>query len=334
MPQFGSTGAAGGAPSGKLNEDERDRVAQRLDRLTSDPIRTEFGDPDLFAFADRQRDRLTDDAGVPVRKRFEAFQPTVRRSDTLLESPVGGDEPNHPRAVFNTKKLLNAAGFHGFRPGIEQMGEASPRFLADLERFQASHDLKIDGTVHPGGPTLHMLTKSAFGPEEGPPSFAEAELFEHRFGRDPNVTLSGEPIFGGAGDAEALGEAVRTPTGVDSLVPVEFPLEPGSRLPVEKERPVAKGRARLPVGTRQPTNPVAAFSPDASKSAAERGELSPDELRYVTNALQRGSPYQRPGSRLFAAHRPFESCHAEKAPRTDTGSCQRRGVDLGTNRAL
>jgi hypothetical protein len=293
MPEFGSTGAFGGASGAKLSEDERDRVSRRLANLTNDPVRIDFGDPDVLAFTDRQRGRLTDDNGIPIRKDFEPFTPTVKRSDAWPESSVGEGEPNPPLSVFNTKKLLNNSGFHDFQPGIEQMGEATPRFLADLGRFQATHDLKPDRKVHPGGPTVHMLTLNAFGPGEGPPPSVESELFKERFGRDPNRTLSGQPIFGPGSVAETLGAAAKTSARADSLVPVEFPLEPGSGLPVEKKRPAPKGRARPLTGARLPTDPAPAFSKEASQRAADHRELSPVELSRVTNALKRGSPYQR-----------------------------------------
>jgi hypothetical protein len=86
MPEFGPPDAFGRA---KLSEDERDRVSRRLSNLTNDPVRIDFGDPDVLAFTDRQRDRLTDDNGVPIRKDFEPFEPTVKRSDAWPESSVG-----------------------------------------------------------------------------------------------------------------------------------------------------------------------------------------------------------------------------------------------------
>jgi len=190
MPDTGS------AFRSSLSDDERDEVSRRLRNLTNDPIRFDFGDPDLFAFTDRQRSRLTDRHGIPTAKDFEPFEPSVKRSDAWLDSPVGEDQPNHPLAVFNTKKLLNTAGFHNFKPGIEPMGEATPRFAADLGRFQTAHDLKPDRTAHPGGPTLHMLTRKAFGTSDGPLPATESALFHQRFGKDPNRTLSGAPIFG------------------------------------------------------------------------------------------------------------------------------------------
>jgi hypothetical protein len=163
----------------------------------ADPIRQEFSDPALVDYIDRQRDRLTDANGAPVRSDFEPFEPAVQRRDIRLESPVGAEEANHPLAVYNAKKLLSAAGFHDFAPGIEGMGEASPRFLADLRRFQAAHDLDPDAVAQPGGPTVHMLTRKVFGLADGPPPDSETEHFKERFGSDPNRTLSGQPIFGG-----------------------------------------------------------------------------------------------------------------------------------------
>lgn len=78
-------------------------------------------------------------------------------------------------------------------------GEATPRFLADLKRFQFAHDLAPDATAQPGGPTVHMLTRKVFGAGDGPLSPSEAELFGDRFDKDPNQTLSGRPIFGELG---------------------------------------------------------------------------------------------------------------------------------------
>jgi hypothetical protein len=180
-----------------LEEGGRPAVIQRLDNLMADPVRREFSDPDVVAYTDRQRDRLTDANGAPIRSDFEPFRPAVQRSDIRLESSVGSGEANHPLAVFNTKKLLNKTGFHEFQPGIEGMGEASPRFLADLRRFQAAHDLAPDATAQPGGPTVHMLTRKVFGTADGPPPESESEHFAERFAKDPNRTLSGQLIFGG-----------------------------------------------------------------------------------------------------------------------------------------
>jgi hypothetical protein len=180
-----------------FEDDERSAVIRRLETLMADPVRQDFNDPDVTAYTDRQRDRLTDANGAPIRSDFEPFRPAVQRSDLRLESPVGAGEANHPLAVFNAKKLLNKAGFHEFQPGIEGMGEASPRFLADLRRFQTAHDLAPDATAQPGGPTVHMLTRKVFGPADGPPPESESEHFAERFAKDPNRTLSGQPIFGG-----------------------------------------------------------------------------------------------------------------------------------------
>ena len=104
-----------------LDESERQEVTQRLNTLMSDTVRQDFGDPDVVAYIDRQRDRLTDDNGVPIRSDFEPFRPPVKRSDARLESPVGVGEANHPLAVFNAKKLLNEAGYcEPFRPPVKR----------------------------------------------------------------------------------------------------------------------------------------------------------------------------------------------------------------------
>jgi len=187
-----------------LDESERNTVNQRLNNLMADTVRQDFSEPEVVAFIDRQRDRLTDDNGVPIRTDFEPFRPPVKRSDARLESPVGAGEANHPLAVFNTKKPLNGAGFHTFKPGIEPIGEASPRFLGDLKRFQFDHDLIPDAAAQPGGPTVHMLTRKVFGTGDGPLPDSETEFFRERFGKDPNRTLSGQPILG-AGIVDELG---------------------------------------------------------------------------------------------------------------------------------
>ncbi|MDH3233520.1 MAG: hypothetical protein OEQ29_08325 [Alphaproteobacteria bacterium] len=117
-------------------------------------------------------------------------------------------------AVFNTKKLLNRAGFHSFRPGIEPIGEASPRFLADLRRFQFAHDLIPDAAAQPGGPTVHMLTRTVFGTGDGRPPESETAFFRERFDKDPNRTLTGQPIFGEAGLDEAGAELIPARFGI------------------------------------------------------------------------------------------------------------------------
>jgi len=184
-----------------LRDENRDPVLRRLDTLLADPIRQDFADPALVDYIDRQRDRLTDTRGAPMGGDFEPFEPAVQRSDIRLESPVGAEEANHPLAVYNAKKLLSAAGFHDFAPGTEGMGEASPRFLADLRRFQAAHDFAPDAVAQPGGPTVHMLTRKVFGLAHGPPPDSETEHFQERFATDANRTLSGQPIFGGTDGA-------------------------------------------------------------------------------------------------------------------------------------
>ena len=81
-----------------LEDDNRHIVLQRLDKLMADPVRQEFADPELVDYIDRQRDRLTDAGGVPVRSDFKPFRPAVQRSDIRLESPVGEDAQS-PKAI-------------------------------------------------------------------------------------------------------------------------------------------------------------------------------------------------------------------------------------------
>jgi hypothetical protein len=82
-----------------LRDDNRPIVLRRLDTLMADPIRQEFSDPALVDYIDRQRDRLTDANGAPVRSDFEPFEPAVQRRDIRLESPVGADEAQSPKAI-------------------------------------------------------------------------------------------------------------------------------------------------------------------------------------------------------------------------------------------
>jgi len=269
-------------------------------------VRTDFGDPDIFVYTDRQRGRLTDDNGVPIRKDFEPFEPSVQRSDAWIETPVGEGEPNHPLAVYKTKKLLNRNGFHDFRPGIEQMGEASPRFLAGLKRFQAMHDLKPDAMAWPGGPTVHMLLRKAFGEGDGPPPAVESGLFKDRFGKDPNRTLSGQPIFGGEGSEGDGAE----------LVPAKFKIP---RRPKVRPKPSPKPRPRSEGDGGGDRKPPAGSAPPGERGRP-RPEREPPRKKKRHEHETRESPhpeeehpvvvdrpafiYRYPDGRLYASIRP------------------------------
>jgi hypothetical protein len=122
---------------------------------------------------------------------------------------AGGE--NRPPDVYKTAKLLHNAGGFEFAPGDELVGEATPRFQQALAEFQIDNDLKIDGLVHPGGPTLHALGRDALGPADGrPPSLAAAE-FEDRFAKPADRTESGKPIFGALSTASGQGTDTPAP---------------------------------------------------------------------------------------------------------------------------
>ncbi|HUT51238.1 MAG TPA: hypothetical protein VM325_18055 [Alphaproteobacteria bacterium] len=309
-----------------LDESERQTVNQRLNTLMADPVRQDFSEPEVVAYIDRQRDRLTDDNGVPIRSDFEPFRPAVTRSDARLESSVGDGEANHPLAVFSTKKLLNKSGFHTFKPGIEPIGEASPRFLADLKRFQFAHDLAPDAAAQPGGPTVHMLTRKVFGAGDGPPPESETEFFRERFDKDPNRTLSGQPIFGEEGLAGDGAE----------LVPTRFKLRPGGGVRPRPGKPrqgsegdgsgqPPSGRPPRggPGGGRRSPDPII---PQGKPKPERQFDDESDGPKKPTVAETPVPIFRYPDGRLYVA----VDGKGRIAPRSEPGSTEPQDIDTET----
>jgi len=194
MSLLGTSGRAGAS----LTQDEASEVRQRLDRLGQETVIWDFNDPYADEYTDRARARMTDNNLNPIRKDFEPFVPPVATNDPWIDSSVGQDEANHPMAVYKMKKLMRKAGYHEFKPGIEGLGEANPRFIADLGRMQAENGLLKDFKAHAGGPSVLTASLLALGPEDGKLPHGETASFQDRSGKDPSRALSDRPIFGSA----------------------------------------------------------------------------------------------------------------------------------------
>jgi hypothetical protein len=190
MPyDYEDTGGSGSA--GPLSPWEQYFAEERLQRLNADPIRFDHGDPQAAQYVDDQWQRTYANGDRPQRVEFDRFTPSTDASDLALMAPVGKGGANSPMDVYKAKKVLHNAGAHEFRPGDEGFGEANPRFANDIARFQRAEELKVDGRIDPGGPTLHALAARAPSLAGARPPMLDAADFQDRTGRDPNKTLTG-----------------------------------------------------------------------------------------------------------------------------------------------
>ena len=153
--------------------------------------------------------------GNVVDNRFEKFEPSAKRQDLSLDGSLGDNADNIRREVFAVKKVMSKAGAFDFDPGNEPTTVANVRFKTAIRNFQAANDLKVDGLIRPGGPTVHMLGFKTMGQENGRPSGYDAADFKAATGRDPNKLLSGKAIFTEPVTTPILGETapLGIPTG-------------------------------------------------------------------------------------------------------------------------
>ena len=215
----------GSPPGGRrrrpLSQDEINSSSKRIGNIVGDAARTEFNDFQFNAYSDRQVDRNMDiDANI-VDNRFEKFEPEVTRRDLSLDGSLGDNADNFPREVFAVKKVLSKAGVFAFDPANEPTTVANERFTTAIRNFQAANDLKVDGLIRSGGPTIHMLGRKTMGQENGRPSGYDAADFKAATGRDPNRLLSGKAIFTEPVTTPILGETA--PLGIPTRTK-----EPGS----------------------------------------------------------------------------------------------------------
>ncbi len=198
----------GSPPGGRrrpLSSEEALISSRRIGNIVGDEARITLNDKAFNDYSSRQVSRNTDITGGPVDNRFDRFTPSVDRFDLGLEGSVGDNGQNFMRDVFGVKKALFNAGGYEFAPGIEPVLAPNDRFKTAIRDFQAGNELKIDGQVLPGGPSIHMLGLKALGQEDGKPSGYDAAAFKQNTGRDPNLTLSGKPIFATPGKGGGTG---------------------------------------------------------------------------------------------------------------------------------
>ena len=191
-----------------LTQQEINTTGRRIENIVGDPARSEFSDDQYNAWSERQVDRTTDINGNIVSTSIEKFKPSVTRQDLNLDGSVGDKANNAPREVFAVKKVLSKAGAFSFDPGNEPTTVANDRFKKAIRTFQAGNDLKVDGLIRSGGPTVHALGRKTMGQENGRPSGYDAADYKAATGKDGNKYLNGAPIFIKAG---ALGTNTTMP---------------------------------------------------------------------------------------------------------------------------
>ncbi|MHA1538033.1 MAG: hypothetical protein ACTSUD_10805 [Alphaproteobacteria bacterium] len=219
----------GGRRRRPLSQDEINTTSKRIENIVGDPARSKFSDSEFNAWSERQVDRTTDINGNIVSTSIEPFLPEVTRQDLNLDGSVGDNANNARREVFAVKKVLSRVGAFEFMPGLEPTTVANERFTKAIKTFQAGNDLKVDGLIRSGGPTIHALGFKAMGQENGRPSGFDAADFKAATGRDPNRLLSGKPIF-----TEAV------PIAANPNTELRHPTPDPDPVPIVPETPVAK----------------------------------------------------------------------------------------------
>ena len=157
-------------------------VERRLDRLLADPLYSVRSDNEFGIFVTRQFDRVfgTDPMEVdasgrgidppPLRTDIESFRPKVRADDLEPGAPVGKGAQNRFADVLGLQRVLSRTGAYDFDiAGGERSGEARPRLVQAIQRFQEQSGLKVDGRIHPAGPTIKTLGQNLFGQGKAPP---------------------------------------------------------------------------------------------------------------------------------------------------------------------
>ncbi len=205
MPFHGSP--PGGGRRRPLSQDEINSSAKRVRNIVGDAARTEFNDNQFNAYSSRQVDRNFDIDGNVIDNHFEEFKPEVTRRDLNLDGSVGDNADNIRKDVFSAKKVLSKAGVYNFNAGNVPTTEPDPEFKMAIRNFQAANDLKVDGLIQSGGPTIHMLGLKAIGQADGKPSGYDAADFKAATGTDPNLTLTGKPIFKTPGEGGGAGSS-------------------------------------------------------------------------------------------------------------------------------
>lgn len=115
-------------------------------RRRSDPFGRIAIDPDFERFRDDF------DFGKPVGNIFRS-----RPFD--LVAPVGRESENERFDVARIETLLAKAGFLDLKPTEGPTGYYGLALEDAIRKFQAAEDLKVDGLINPGGPTLSALAK-------------------------------------------------------------------------------------------------------------------------------------------------------------------------------
>lgn len=197
----------GGRRRRPLSQDEINTTAKRIGNIVGDPAGREFNDDQFNAYSSRQISRNMDIGRNIIDNRIETFKPEVTRRDLNLDGSVGDQADNFPREVFAVKKVLSKAGAFTFDVGNEPTTVPNDLFKTAIRNFQTANDLKVDGLIRSGGPTIHMLGRTTMGQENGKPSGFDAADFKAATGRDPNLSLSGKAIFKTVGKSAGAGSS-------------------------------------------------------------------------------------------------------------------------------
>ena len=72
--------------------------------------------------------------------------------------------------MLGLQKALSRLGAYDFDIAEgERSGEARPRLVQAIQRFQEQSGLKVDGLANPAGPTIKTLGQNLFGQGKAPP---------------------------------------------------------------------------------------------------------------------------------------------------------------------
>lgn len=152
-----------------------------------DPLREYFPDPlgrvGMGTWRRRGRSSrnldVLDAAIEGIRRMTEtgkSMEAAFGSSPYQLDAPVGRRGDNGRIDVAKIETLLGRAGYLDLAPTDGPTGYYGTRVEDALKRFQKDGDLKADGLVNPGGPTLAALTRATAANENGSSSKAPSLL--------------------------------------------------------------------------------------------------------------------------------------------------------------
>lgn len=84
-----------------------------------------------------------------------------------IEAPVGVGQQNDPKDIHAIKTLLEDI-LPEKENGLDKSSTITPDFVFDIQQFQKSNDLKIDGVINPDGETQEKLNSQQRSKEPDP----------------------------------------------------------------------------------------------------------------------------------------------------------------------